>query len=291
MGAKSRRGSLGRFRLIFLGLGLLAKGPVHLVFFTRLSCVFWRTRKLRRFVTPAHLVGLVMMLGIFAAWAIPFRRLPAGRALRTSGRDNSPAGLTGEDFKFRRLDPEHSARSRLFSAVGFAFAFCSLRRICGGNRPGCARLGAGGSRFRSSSISLIPGRSRATRCRCSRPIGGSWPRQLCAERFDLATLARRRNPAFVRPTTGPFVVAIVAVASVAVTRSLSFRVCNRGRKSKTIASADRSSVPAGEPLYAVDPDYQPFLFYVRRPLFTSTASMTCRPRRTIFWCDPRTKGR
>jgi hypothetical protein len=38
------------------------------------------------------------------------------------------------------------------------------------------------------------------------------------------------------------------------------------QKVKTIAARIEAVVPGSERLYAVDPDYQPFLFYVRRPI-------------------------
>src|SRR5438309_8568242 len=58
---------------VFLGLGLLAKGPTHLVFFYGVVIAvlaYWK--KWRLLVHPAHFVAIVVMLGIAAAWAIPF---------------------------------------------------------------------------------------------------------------------------------------------------------------------------------------------------------------------------
>ena len=58
---------------VFLGLGLLAKGPTHLLFFygTVIAVLaYWK--EWRVLVHPAHFVGLAVMIGIAAAWAIPF---------------------------------------------------------------------------------------------------------------------------------------------------------------------------------------------------------------------------
>src|SRR6266699_3364095 len=56
----------------FLGLGLLAKGPTHLIFFYAIVlAVLWRMKEWRLLIHPAHFAGLSIMLGIFAAWAIP----------------------------------------------------------------------------------------------------------------------------------------------------------------------------------------------------------------------------
>src|SRR5438128_9098994 len=58
---------------IFLGLGLLAKGPTHLIFFYAIVfAVLWHMKGWRLLIHPAHFAGLAIMLGIFAVWAIPF---------------------------------------------------------------------------------------------------------------------------------------------------------------------------------------------------------------------------
>src|SRR5881398_1096293 len=50
---------------IFLGLGLLAKGPSHVLFFYLMLCaVLWENRRLRDLTHPAHLIGVAVMLGI-----------------------------------------------------------------------------------------------------------------------------------------------------------------------------------------------------------------------------------
>ena len=40
----------------------------------------------------------------------------------------------------------------------------------------------------------------------------------------------------------------------------------RRARVRPIADAITAAIPPNESLYAVDPDYQPFLFYVRRPI-------------------------
>src|SRR5438105_12509447 len=58
---------------IFLGLAMLAKGPLHLAFFYGIVfAVLWQTKNWRLLVHPAHFTALAIMFGIFAAWAIPF---------------------------------------------------------------------------------------------------------------------------------------------------------------------------------------------------------------------------
>ena len=68
---------------LLLGLGLLAKGPPHLVFFYAIAgFIAWNSW--RKKGTPAaldtglaswaHLCGLLIMLGVFALWCIPYLR-------------------------------------------------------------------------------------------------------------------------------------------------------------------------------------------------------------------------
>ena len=66
------------------GLALLAKAPLHLLFFYAIVvAVLLRERKLRSLFHPAHLVGLLVMAGIVAAWAVPyFREVAASDAGR-----------------------------------------------------------------------------------------------------------------------------------------------------------------------------------------------------------------
>src|SRR5438270_9344937 len=88
---------------VFLGLGILAKGPVHLLFFYGVViAVIWKERNWRALFHPAHLVGILIMLGIFAAWAIPFLEA-AGHATATTKWSQQFTGrLRGTDFQFGR---------------------------------------------------------------------------------------------------------------------------------------------------------------------------------------------
>src|SRR5215211_1640864 len=85
---------------LFLGLGLLAKGPLHLVFFYAVVlAVLHRTGELHTLLHPAHLVGVLCMLGIFAAWAVPcFVQMQESNIAHTWTRQFS-GRLSGEDFK------------------------------------------------------------------------------------------------------------------------------------------------------------------------------------------------
>jgi len=59
-----------------LGVGLLAKGPPHLAFFYALAgCIAWRGRGKKidtALASRAHLCGILIMLGVFALWCVPY---------------------------------------------------------------------------------------------------------------------------------------------------------------------------------------------------------------------------
>lgn len=55
-----------------LGLGLLLKGPLHLLFFYgAVVPILLAAGQLRALLRPAHFVGLALALGLFGAWAVP----------------------------------------------------------------------------------------------------------------------------------------------------------------------------------------------------------------------------
>ena len=58
---------------VFLGLGLLTKGPLHLLFFYAVVlAVVGGAGRWRDLWNRAHLAGGALMLAIFAAWAVPY---------------------------------------------------------------------------------------------------------------------------------------------------------------------------------------------------------------------------
>jgi 4-amino-4-deoxy-L-arabinose transferase-like glycosyltransferase len=66
---------------IVLGLALLAKGPLHLLFFYAVVvAVLTYAREVRETFNAAHGVGVLLMLAIFALWAVPLLRETSGVA-------------------------------------------------------------------------------------------------------------------------------------------------------------------------------------------------------------------
>ncbi|MEO0447064.1 MAG: glycosyltransferase family 39 protein [Verrucomicrobiota bacterium] len=56
---------------IFLGLGMLAKGPVHLFFFyLAVGSTLWIARRRVELILPAHGVGVAILLSLFLPWTL-----------------------------------------------------------------------------------------------------------------------------------------------------------------------------------------------------------------------------
>lgn len=87
---------------IFLGLALLAKGPLHLLFFYAIVlAVIWKARAWREMFHPAHLAGIVLMTAIFAAWAIPYFKSEAANKAGKVWKDQLANRVTENVFDWK----------------------------------------------------------------------------------------------------------------------------------------------------------------------------------------------
>lgn len=251
---------------IFLGLGLLAKGPVHLLFFYGVVlAVLWKARSWRILFHPAHFVGLLITVGIFAAWAIPFAHT-AGSALATTKWSNQFTGrLKGSDFQFLRwvrnipqgllyLLPWTIflplVRFDIFSEKDRQFA---RALVWGAGVPFVLVLLVPGSIPRYAMPALVPGCWLLAMTLCADNL--SWPRWLSGKTFSLK--ARQRT-----------VVTIAILACIGIwtyAAAIVPKMQKRQRVRRLAAQID-ATVPRSEPLYALDPNYQPIFFYVHSNL-------------------------
>src|SRR4029453_11202851 len=84
---------------VFLGLGLLTKGPTHLVFFYGIVIAvlaYWKDWGV--FFFSAHFFGLVVVIGIAAAWAIPFIHATTSEVAIVKWSAQYTGRLKGIDF-------------------------------------------------------------------------------------------------------------------------------------------------------------------------------------------------
>ena len=108
---------------VFLGLGVLAKGPVHLLFFySVVVAVLYCAGELRKLWHPAHLAGIAVVLGIFAAWAFPYWQAMRGVDLAQTWSEQFTGRLGGRRLQAHPLAAQSSPRPRVFSAVDIIVA-------------------------------------------------------------------------------------------------------------------------------------------------------------------------
>jgi 4-amino-4-deoxy-L-arabinose transferase-like glycosyltransferase len=135
---------------IFLGLAMLAKGPLpHCSSFTGRGRVALERSQAALLATRDHFIALVVMFGMFAAWALPAFLLSDSARVAPSGRGNTPAAFLAVDSNFF-LDHEHSTRSlyflpwlplaflqfdepRNYAAAILPFCSASLSHLCWSN--------------------------------------------------------------------------------------------------------------------------------------------------------------
>ena len=253
---------------IFLGLGLLAKGPLHLFFFYAVVVAVlsyegevWKLRGV------AHLAGILVMLGIFAAWAVPYWQQARDANLAQIWSIQLTGRLSGADFKLGNW--------LLNIPRGLAYflpwtILLPLVRGAGLTVPREAKLLRAltwGCAVPFLVVNLLPGGLP----RYSMPalVPASWLMAMTLTANEIRAPAWWRSLGIPSPKRRLRLVLITAIAAGIALSLYAIAVVpylQRRSKVKPIAAQIDALVPKSEPLYAVDPDYQPFLFYMRSRL-------------------------
>ena len=249
---------------VFLGLGLLAKGPTHLLFFygvviaVIICCKDWRI-----LIHPAHFVGIVVMIGIAAAWAIPFLHATASQVAIDKWSGQFSGRLKGIDFKFSDWIQNIPRGLIYFLPWLLLFPFARFSKLPEQSSQRLARALFWGTAVPFLAVNLVPGGL----ARYSMPaiVPASWLLgMICAgnafqwprawikyERIWARVVAAFVGLGLVIGTIGYPVTAIVL----------------RDRQQVKKAAAEINAlVSPTETLYAVNPDYQPVFFYVKAPV-------------------------
>ena len=253
---------------VFLGLGVLAKGPVHLLFFySVVVAVLHRAGKLRKLWHPAHLAGIVIVLGIFAAWAIPYWQAMRGGHLAQTWSIQLTGRLTGDDFKFGNWLLNIPRGLAYFLPWTLLLPLVRGAELSTPRETNLLRALTWGCAVPFLVVNLLPGALP----RYSMPVlvPASWLMAMTL------TASKVRLPAWWRAPQIPpakrrlrLVIFTAIAAGIAICLYAVAVVPALQRRSKVRPLAARIGVlvPKSEPLYAVDPDYQPFLFYMRSRL-------------------------
>jgi 4-amino-4-deoxy-L-arabinose transferase-like glycosyltransferase len=253
---------------IFLGLGLLAKGPVHLFFFYAIVfAVFVGAGELRKLWHAAHLVGLVIMLGIFAAWAVPYWQEMRGSNLAQTWSVQLTGRLTGDDFKLGNW------LLNIPRGLAYFLPWTLLLPMVRGvwlptpREANLLRALTWGTAVSFVVVNLLPGALP----RYSMPalVPASWLMAVTLSAGEIRAPGWWRSLGILAPARRLRLVIITAIAAgiaLAVYAVAVIPYLQRRSKVKPIAAQIDALVPTSEPLYAIDPDYQPFLFYMKSRL-------------------------
>jgi 4-amino-4-deoxy-L-arabinose transferase-like glycosyltransferase len=253
---------------IFLGLGWLAKGPLHLVFFYAvIVSVLYQRRELRQLLQPAHVLGVVSMLAIFSAWAVPCLMMMHDANVTHVWSRQFSGRVSGESFHFASWIMNIPRALAYFLPWLLVFPLAGRVEFADEQERRTVRGLGWGIALSFVAINLLPG----SLPRYTMPLLGPACRLLsmivCAERLDLRPLLNVSRPASLPPPlrAPATLAAIIAIAMLVYGFAIVPQLKHR-EKVRTIAAEIDAAVPVGEPLYTVDPDYQPFLFYVHAPI-------------------------
>jgi 4-amino-4-deoxy-L-arabinose transferase-like glycosyltransferase len=252
---------------VFLGLGWLTKGPVHLLFFYGVViAIVWRERNWRALFHPAHFVGIVIMLGIFAAWAIPFLRATGHATATTKWSQQFTGRFRGTDFEFGRwiFNIPHGVLYLLpwvifLPLVRFEnFAAEKDRQLAralawGALAPFVIVDLVPGSIPRYAMPAIVPAIWLLAMTLCEENL--RWPRWLGGKSFSFKA---RQN-------------AIMAIVGLSCVAMWTYAIAvvpklDRRQRIKRLAAQVESMIPQSETVYALDPNYQPIFFYMRSKL-------------------------
>jgi 4-amino-4-deoxy-L-arabinose transferase-like glycosyltransferase len=253
---------------VFLGLGVLAKGPVHLLFFYAVVvAVLHRGGELRKLRHPAHLAGILIVLGIFAAWAIPYWQAMRGANLAQTWSVQLTGRLTGDDFKLGNWLLNIPRGLAYFLPWTLLLPLVRGAELPTPRETNLLRALTWGCAVPFLVVNLLPGALP----RYSMPVlvPASWLMAMTLTASEIRLPAWWRAPQIPpakRRLRLVIFTAIVAGIAICLYAVLVVPALQRRSKVKPIAAQIDALVPKSEPLYAVDPDYQPFLFYIRSRL-------------------------
>jgi len=265
---------------VFLGLGWLAKGPLHLFFFYAIViAVLWHSHELPTIWNIPHVIGVFIMITIFATWAIPLVQMTDGGHVFQVWSRQFSGRLAGEGFNLGHW-ALNIPRSLGYFLPGLVFAPLAF------GRDQRSRLQHSPLIWAVSVplviVDLLPGSLPRYTMPLLAPFAWllasiltaetvAWPRWLGGKTFSL----KDRQRAITGLTIA--ICASICIYAVGIVPRLQAR-----QKVKTIAAKIEAVVPESERLCAVDPDYQPFLFYVRRPIIY-VSRVSDLPRDTSYF--------
>jgi 4-amino-4-deoxy-L-arabinose transferase-like glycosyltransferase len=250
---------------IFLGLGMLAKGPTLLVFFYGIAlAVLWRTRNWQLLFHPAHFVAIAIMLGVFAAWAVPFAKTTTMHLAMHKWSIQFSERLKGTNFQFLNWIQNVPRGLVYFLPWLILVPFIRLSKFHDHAQQQLAHALAWGILVPFLAVNLVPG--AAARYSMPSLVPASW---LLAMSYAGGVLhwpkqMRLGNERGWAKVVTAFVVIGLVIGGIGY--PVTALVLRNKQQVTRAATAINSAVPASETLYTVNPHYQPVLFYVKASL-------------------------
>src|SRR5438874_925473 len=247
-----------------LGLGLLAKGPTHLLFFyavviaVLVYCKDWRA-----LVHPAHFVGLAVMLGVAAAWAIPFIHLTTSEVAIDKWSGQFTGRIKAIDFKFSDWIQNIPRALIYFLPWLLLFPFARFSKLQEQSEQRLARALSWGAVVPFLAVNLVPGGL----ARYSMPaiVPASWLLgMICAGNALQCPRRWMKDERVWAKMVAAFVGLGLAIGAIGY--PVTAIVLRNRQQVKRAAAEINALVPPNETLYAVNPDYQPIFFYVKAPV-------------------------
>ena len=253
---------------LFLGLSLLAKGPLSLLFFYAVVvAVLYRAGELRLLFNVAHLIGVLLMLGIFAAWAVPCLQMARQADVAHTWTRQFSGRLSGEDFNLAGWLMNIPRGLAYFLPWTVLLVFFRRAEFASEREAKMASGLAWGIAVSFVGVSLLPGALARYTMPLLAPAAWLAAMLLTARRVVLPTWLRPSKPDRIAPELRmPVLVSAAVVIAIMLYAVAGMPFLRKREKVRNLATQINAALPANEPLYAVDPDYQPFLFYVRDPI-------------------------
>ena len=250
---------------VFLGLGWLAKGPTLLFFFYAVVfAILWQSKQWRLLLHPAHFAGIIVMLGIFASWAIPFIHMTeAGRATQ-KWSSQFVGRVTGEIFHFQVWILTIPRALAYFLPWLLLLPLLRLSNFRDERQQRMARALIWAMAVPFTIINLAPGAAPRYSLPVMTPFSWLLGMSFAAEAFTRPSwLGSPEKPWW--PRVAAIFVGIAMVAGV-IGYPVASPFFKHRQKVKSVADKINAAVPQTEKLYAVDPNYQPLFFYMHAPV-------------------------
>jgi hypothetical protein len=231
-------------------------------FYSVVVAVLQRTGELRKLLSLPHLVGLLIMIGIFAAWALPYWSAINDPNLAKSWSVQLTGRLTGEDFKLRSWLLNLPRGLAYFLPWTLLLPLMSKTKWKNDSDRKLAFALGWSALVPFVVVNLLPG--GLPRYSLPALVPACWLMAMVLAAPEVSWRGKvLAAGARLRFAVGTAIVAglLLIVYAIALVPHLQSR-----SKVKPIAAQVDRLVPENEPLYALDPDYQPFLFYLRTRL-------------------------